>query len=146
MFKEFREFVQKGNVMDLAVGFVMGAAFGKIVTSLINDVIMPPIGLLLGKVDFSNLYINLSSRVFESLAEAKKAGAATINYGAFLNTLLEFLVIALAIFAMVKWINALRRKPALAPAVPTTKDCPFCFTAIPIKAVRCPHCTSELRG
>jgi large conductance mechanosensitive channel len=146
MFKEFKEFIQKGNVMDLAVGFIMGAAFGKIVTSLINDVIMPPIGLLLGKVDFSNLYINLSGRPFETLAEAKKAGAATINYGAFLNTLLEFIIVALAIFIMVRWINAFRRKPAPVPAVPTTRDCPFCFTAIPIKAVRCPHCTSELKG
>ena len=107
---------------------------------------MPPIGLLLGKVDFSNLYINLSGRPFETLAEAKKAGAATINYGAFLNTLLEFVIVALAIFIMVKWINAFRRKPVPVPAVPTTKDCPFCFTAIPIKAVRCPHCTSELKG
>jgi large conductance mechanosensitive channel len=145
MFKEFKEFIQKGNVMDLAVGFIMGAAFGKIVTSLINDVIMPPIGLLLGKVDFSNLYVNLSGKPFESLAEAKKAGAATINYGAFLNTVLEFLIVALAIYIMVKWINALRRKPVPAPAVPTTKECPFCFTAIPIKAVRCPHCTSDLK-
>lgn len=145
MFKEFKEFIQKGNVMDLAVGFIMGAAFGKIVTSLINDVIMPPIGLLLGKVDFSNLYINLSGRPFETLAEAKKAGAATINYGAFLNTLFEFIIVSLAIFIMVKWINAMRRKPAPIPAVPTTKDCPFCFTAIPIKAVRCPHCTSALK-
>jgi large conductance mechanosensitive channel len=146
MLKEFKEFIQKGNVMDMAVGFIMGAAFGKIVTSLINDVIMPPIGLLLGKVDFSNLYINLSGRPFETLAEAKKAGVATINYGAFLNTLLEFVIVALAIFIMVKWINALRRKPVPVPAVPTTKDCPYCFTAIPIKAVRCPHCTSELKG
>jgi large conductance mechanosensitive channel len=145
MFKEFKEFIQKGNVMDMAVGFIMGAAFGKIVTSLINDVIMPPIGLLLGKVDFSNLYINLSGRPFETLAEAKKAGAATINYGAFLNTLFEFIIVSLAIFIMVKWINAMRRKPAPIPAVPTTKDCPFCFTAIPIKAVRCPHCTSALK-
>jgi large conductance mechanosensitive channel len=145
MFKEFKEFIQKGNVMDLAVGFIMGAAFGKIVTSLINDVIMPPIGLLLGKVDFSNLYINLSGRPFETLAEAKKAGAATINYGAFLNTLFEFIIVSLAIFIMVKWINAMRRKPAPVAAVPTTKDCPFCFTAIPIKAVRCPHCTSALK-
>jgi large conductance mechanosensitive channel len=146
MIKEFKEFIQKGNVLDMAVGFIMGSAFGKIVTSLINDVIMPPIGLLLGKVDFSSLYINLSGRPFETLAEAKKAGAATINYGAFLNTLLEFIVVALAIFIMIKWINTLRRKPVPAPAVPTTKDCPFCFTAIPIKAVRCPHCTSELKG
>jgi large conductance mechanosensitive channel len=146
MLKEFKEFIQKGNVLDLAVGFIMGAAFGKIVTSLINDVIMPPIGLLLGNVDFSNLYINLSGRAFESLAEAKKAGAATINYGAFLNTVLEFLIVAMAVFVMVKWVNSLRRKPAPAPAVPTSKECPFCFTAIPIKAVRCPHCTSELKS
>jgi len=145
MVKEFKEFIQKGNVMDLAVGFIMGAAFGKIVTSVINDVIMPPIGLLLGKVDFSNLYINLSGRSFETLAEAKKAGAATINYGAFLNTVFEFLIVALAVFMMVNWINALRRKPAPVPAVPPTRECPYCFTEIPIKAVRCPHCTSELK-
>jgi large conductance mechanosensitive channel len=146
MFKEFKEFIQKGNVMDLAVGFIMGAAFGKIVTSLINDVIMPPIGLLLGRVDFSSLYINLSGRAFESLAEAKKAGAATINYGAFLNTLIEFLIVGLTVFMMVKWINAFRRKPAAAPAAPTTRECPFCLSAIPLKAVRCPHCTSDIKG
>lgn len=146
MIKEFKEFIQKGNVLDLAVGFIMGAAFGKIVTSLINDVIMPPIGLLLGKVDFSSLYINLSGRTFETLAEAKKAGAATINYGIFLNTLLEFLIVALSVFLLVKWINAFRRKPAPASAAPATKDCPYCCSAVPLKAVRCPHCTSELKG
>lgn len=142
MFKEFKEFIQKGNVMDLAVGFIMGAAFGKIVASLINDVIMPPIGLLLGKVDFSNLYINLSGMPYASLAEAKKAGAATLNYGAFLNTLIEFLIVALAVFMMVKWINKFRRKPAA--AAPDAKACPFCATAIPVAAKRCPHCTSQL--
>ena len=144
MIKEFKEFIQKGNVLDLAVGFIMGAAFGKIVTSLINDVIMPPIGLLLGKVDFSSLYINLSGRTFESLAEAKKAGAATINYGVFLNTLLEFLIVALSVFLLVKWINAFRRKPTAES--PTTKECPYCRSAIPLKAVRCPHCTSDLKA
>jgi len=146
MFKEFKEFAVKGNVMDLAVGVIIGAAFGKIVTSLVNDVIMPVIGLLLGKVDFSNLFINLSGGSYASLAEAKKAGAATLNYGLFINTLIDFLIIALIIFIMVKWVNKLRRPaPAPAPAAPTTKECPYCFTAIPIKAVRCPACTSQLK-
>jgi large conductance mechanosensitive channel len=145
VFKEFREFVQKGNVMDLAVGFIMGAAFGKIVASLIDDIIMPPIGLLLGKVDFSNLFINLSGKPFSSLAEAKAAGAATMNFGVFLNTLIQFLIVALAVFLMVKWVNKLKGKPAEIPAAPATKECPFCLTAIPIKAVRCPACTSELK-
>lgn len=144
MFKEFREFVRRGNVMDLAVGFIMGAAFGKIVTSVINDILMPPIGLLLGKVDFASLYINLSGKTFETLKQAKDAGAATLNYGLFLNTVFEFLIIAIAIFVVVKQINRLKSKPAPAPAVPTTKECPFCVTAIPIKAVRCPACTSNL--
>jgi large conductance mechanosensitive channel len=147
MFKEFKDFVLRGNVMDLAVGFIMGAAFGKIVTSLINDIIMPPTGRLLSKVDFANLFINLSGGTYASLGEAKKAGAATLNYGIFINTVVEFLIIALAVFVMVKWANKLRRKPAEAPAaLPTVKECPFCFSAIPIKAVRCPNCTSELKG
>jgi large conductance mechanosensitive channel len=146
MFKEFKEFVSKGNVMDLAVGVIIGAAFGKIVASLVDDIVMPVVGLLLGKIDFSNLYINLSGGTYASLAEAKKAGAATLNYGLFINVMIDFLIIALVIFMMVKWVNKLRR-PALAPApaAPTTKDCPFCFSAIPIKAVRCPACTSELK-
>lgn len=144
MFKEFKEFIRRGNVMDLAVGFIMGAAFGKIVTSVINDILMPPIGLLLGKVDFASLYINLSGKTFETLKQAKDAGAATLNYGLFLNTVFEFLIIAIAIFVVVKQINRLKSKPAPAPAVPTTKECPFCVTAIPIKAVRCPACTSNL--
>jgi large conductance mechanosensitive channel len=145
MIKEFREFVQKGSVLDMAVGFLMGAAFGKIVSSLINDVLMPPIGVLLGKVDFAGLYVNLSGRPFESLAAAKAAGAATINYGVFLNTLLEFLIVALSVFLLVKWINALRRRPKAEPAAPTTKDCPFCLSAVPLQATRCPHCTSDLK-
>jgi large conductance mechanosensitive channel len=145
MIKEFKEFVQKGNVLDMAVGFIMGAAFGKIVSSLINDVLMPPIGLLLGKVDFAGLYINLSGKPFESLAAAKAAGAATINYGLFLNTFLEFLIVAFSVFLLVKWINALRRRPAAVSAVPTTKECPYCLSAVALKAVRCPFCTSEFK-
>jgi large conductance mechanosensitive channel len=146
MFKQFKEFAMKGNVMDLAVGVIIGAAFGKIVTSLIEDVLMPVIGLLLGKVDFSNLYVNLSGGAFATLAEAKKAGAATLNYGLFVNALIDFLIIALVIFMMVKWVNKLRKPaPAVATAASTTKECPFCFTMIPIKAVRCPACTSQLK-
>jgi large conductance mechanosensitive channel len=143
MLKEFREFIARGNMIDLAIGIVIGAAFGKIITSLVNDVIMPPIGLLLGNVDFSNLFINLSGTAYASLDEAKKAGAATLNYGVFLHTVIEFLIIAFVIFLLVKQINRLKR-PAPA-AAPTTKECPFCFTEIPIKATRCPHCTSELK-
>jgi large conductance mechanosensitive channel len=145
MFKEFKEFAMKGNVMDLAVGVIIGAAFGKIVTSLINDVIMPFVGLPFGRVDLSNLFLNLSGGAYPTLAEARKAGAATLNYGLFINTLIDFLIIALVIFLMVKWVNKLRR-PAPAPALaPATKDCPYCFTMIPIKAVRCPACTSQLK-
>ncbi len=146
MIKEFKEFAMKGNVMDLAVGVIIGAAFGKIVSSLIDDVIMPLIGLVLGKVDFSNLFLNLSGGTYATLAEAKKAGTATLNYGLFINAFINFLVIALVIFMMVKWVNKLRKPaPIAAPIAPTTKECPFCYTAIPIKAVRCPACTSDLR-
>jgi large conductance mechanosensitive channel len=146
VFKEFKEFVSKGNVMDLAVGVIIGAAFGKIVASLVDDVIMPVVGLLLGKIDFSTLYVNLSGGTYATLAEAKKAGAATLNYGLFINAVIDFLIIALVIFMMVKWVNKLRRPaPAPAPAAPTTKECPFCFSVIPLKAVRCPACTSELK-
>jgi large conductance mechanosensitive channel len=145
MLKEFKEFAMKGSLLDLAVGFIMGGAFGKIVTSLVNDVIMPPIGLLLGKVDFASLFINLSGKPYASMAEAKAAGAATINYGVFLNVFIDFLIVALVMFLLIKQVNKLRRKPAEAPAVPTTKECPFCFSAIPIKAVRCPNCTSQLK-
>ena len=145
MFKEFKEFAMKGSLLDLAIGFIMGGAFGKIVSSLVNDIIMPPIGLLLGKVDFASLFINLSGKPYASLAEAKAAGAATINYGLFLNVFIDFLIVALVMFLLIKQVNKLRRKPAEAPAVPTTKECPFCFSVIPIKAVRCPACTSQLK-
>jgi len=142
MIKEFKEFVMKGNVLDMAVGIIIGAAFGKVVTSFVSDVLMPPIGLLLGKVDFSNLFINMSGKTFESLAEAKKAGAATLNYGLFLNTTIDFLIVGFAVFLMVKQVNRLQRQEP--PAVPVTRVCPFCFTDIPVKATRCPHCTSTL--
>ncbi|MEO0137281.1 MAG: large conductance mechanosensitive channel protein MscL [candidate division WOR-3 bacterium] len=145
MFSEFKKFAMRGNVIDLAVGFIMGSAFGAIVNSLVNDIIMPPIGLLLNKVDFSNLFINLSGQPFTSLAEAKKAGAPTINYGLFLNTVINFIIIAFALFLMIKQVNRWTAPKPQAPAPPTTKECPFCFTTIPIKAVRCPNCTSELK-
>ena len=142
MIKEFKEFVIKGNVLDMAVGIIIGAAFGKVVTSFVNDVLMPPIGLLLGKVDFGNLFINLSGKSFESLADAKKAGAATLNYGLFLNTAIDFLIVGFAIFILVRQVNHLKRQaPA---AAPTTRACPFCMTDIPLKATRCPHCTSTV--
>jgi large conductance mechanosensitive channel len=140
---EFKQFAMKGNVIDLAVGFVVGAAFGKIVSSFTNDVLMPPIGLLLGKVDFSNLFINLSSKEYPTIAAAKAAGAPTLNYGMFLNTIIDFLIIAFAVFLLVKWVN---RFVGEKPAAPTTKDCPFCATAIPIPAKKCPNCTSELKA
>jgi large conductance mechanosensitive channel len=142
VFKEFKEFAVKGNVMDMAVGIIVGAAFGKIVGSLVSDLLMPPIGLLLGKVDFSNLFVNLSGTAYPSVAAAKAAGAPTLNYGVFLNTVLEFLIVAFAVFLVVRQLNRLRREPA--PAAPTTKECPHCLTAIPIKATRCFACTSTL--
>lgn len=145
MLKEFKAFAMRGNVLDMAVGVIIGAAFGKIVTSLVNDIIMPPIGLILGKVDFSNLYLNLSGAQYASLAEAKAAGAATINYGLFLNTVLDFLIVAFALFLVIRQVNRLVAKPVPAQAAPTSKECPFCCSTIPIKATRCPHCTSELR-
>ncbi len=143
MWKEFKEFIMRGNVMDMAVGIIIGAAFGKIVTSFVNDVLMPPLGLLLGKVDFTNLFISLSSQSFTTLEEAKKAGAVTIRYGIFINTVIDFVIVALAIFLMIRQINRLKRQPA--PAAPTTKECLYCLSVIPLKAVRCPHCTSELK-
>jgi large conductance mechanosensitive channel len=142
MFKEFKEFAVKGNVIDMAVGIIIGAAFGKIVTSFVNDILMPPIGRAIGKMDFSNLFINLSGQDYATLAEAKKAGAATINYGLFLNTMIDFLIVAFAIFLLIRQINRLKREEQ--PAAPTVKDCSYCFSSIPVKAVRCPHCTSEL--
>lgn len=143
MLKEFKDFAIKGNVIDLAVGIIIGAAFGKIVSSLVNDIIMPPVGKVLGKVDFSNLFINLSDQSYGSLAEAKKAGAATINYGVFLNTCLEFLIVAFAVFLLVQQINRLKRAPAVTEA--NVKQCPFCLSSIPLQAVKCAHCTSELK-
>lgn len=141
MFKEFKEFALKGNVIDLAIGIIIGAAFNKVVQSLVNDMIMPLVGLLIGKMDFSALFVNLSGKQFESLAEAKKAGAATLNYGLFINTLVDFLIMALVVFFMVKQINRLKREAPVAPA-PETKDCPFCLSTVPLAAKRCCRCTS----
>jgi large conductance mechanosensitive channel len=142
MLKEFKEFALRGSVLDLAIGVIIGAAFGKIVTSFTNDVLMPPLGMLLGKVDFSSLFISLSGTEYPSLAAAKAAGAPTINYGVFLNNVLDFLIVALAIFLLVKQVNRFMPKPA--PDKPATVDCPYCASSIPAKAVRCPFCTSEL--
>jgi len=144
MFKEFREFAMRGNVLDMAVGIIIGAAFGKIITSLVNDILMPPIGLVLGKVDFSNLFVDLSGQSHATLALAKAAGAATINYGLFLNTVLDFVIVAFAIFLLIRQVNRLQR-PAPAPA-PATKDCPYCVSKVALKATRCPQCTSELKA
>jgi large conductance mechanosensitive channel len=144
MLKEFKEFAMRGNVLDMAVGIIVGAGFGKIVTSLVSDVLMPPIGLVLGKMDFSNLFINLTGKDFATLAEAKAAGAATVNYGLFFNTVIDFLIVAFAIFLVIRQVNRMRQ-PAPA-AAPTTRDCPFCFSAVALKATRCPHCTSELKA
>jgi large conductance mechanosensitive channel len=145
LFKEFKEFAMHGSVVDMAVGIILGAAFGKIVSSLVSDIVMPPIGLLLGKVDFSSLFIDLSGRHYASLAEARKAGAAVIAYGSFLNSVLSFLIVAFAVFLLVRQINRLRQKAEPAPAAPpATRDCPYCFSAIPAKATRCPQCTSTV--
>ena len=144
MLKEFKEFAMRGNVLDMAIGIIIGAAFGKIVTSVVNDVLMPPIGSLLGNVDFSNLFINLSGTPYTTLAEAKAAGAATIKYGVFLNTVLDFLIAAFAIFLLIRQVNRMTRQPAQAPSPPTIKTCSYCLSTILIKATRCPHCTSEL--
>ena len=142
MLKEFKDFIVRGNVLDLAVAVIIGGAFGKIITSFVNDILMPPIGLLLGGVDFSNLFISLNGQAYESLEAAKAAGAATLNYGVFLNTVIDFLIVAFFIFLVVKAANKFK-KPAPA-AEPTTKECPHCFTAISLKATRCPNCTSQL--
>lgn len=144
LLKEFREFAARGNVIDLAVGVIIGAAFGKIVTSLVNDVVMPPIGRAIGGVDFKNLFVALNGQRYASIADAQKAGAPTINYGLFLNTVLEFLIVAFVIFLMVRQINRLKT-PAPAPPTVESRDCPFCVSRIPAKATRCPQCTSELR-
>jgi len=143
MWKEFRDFAIRGNVIDLAIGIVIGAAFGKIVTSFVSDVLMPPLGLLLGRVDFSNLFINLSSQHYQTLAEAKQAGAATLNYGLFINTIIDFVIVAFAIFLLVQQVNRLTRREKAVEA-PTTKPCPYCAIQIPLPATRCPNCTSSL--
>lgn len=143
MFKEFRDFVMRGNVLDLAVAVIIGTAFGKIITSLVNDLLMPPVGLLLGGVDFANLFLNLSGTPYASLAEAQAAGAPTVNYGLFLNTVIDFVIVAIVIFLVVRTTNRMRRPaPAAAPA---TRECPHCLSTIPLKATRCPQCTSELK-
>ena len=142
--EEFKEFALRGNVIDLAIGIIIGGAFGKIVSSFVADILMPPLGRIMGKVDFTNLFIDLSGTGYTSLAEAKKAGAATINYGLFINTIIDFIIVAFAIFLLIRQINRLKKAPP--PADPTAKDCPFCLSSIPLKACRCPHCTSELTG
>lgn len=144
MFKDFKDFAARGNVIDLAVGVILGASFGKIVSSFVTDILMPPIGLLLGRMDFSNLYVNLSGGTYASLAEAKKAGAATINYGLFANQVIDFLIVTFSVFLMVKGIQRLRRKEE--PQAATTKVCPYCLSSIPLGATKCAHCTSELKA
>jgi len=149
MFKEFKEFAIKGNMVDMAVGIIIGAAFGTIISSLVADIIMPPIGLLLGNVDFANLFILLKEGTlpgpYSSPVIAKTAGAVTLNYGVFINTIVSFLIVAFAIFILVKNVNKMKKQQEAPPAEPTTKECPFCFSVIPIKAVRCGYCTSELK-
>jgi len=148
MFKEFREFAMRGSVLDMAVGIIIGAAFGAIVSSLVADVLMPPIGLLLGKVDFANLYVLLTAGQtpgpYASLAAAQQAGAVTLNYGAFINKIISFIIVAFSLFLMIRSMNRMKRKAEAPAAAPMTKECPFCATAVPLKAVRCPYCTSEL--
>jgi large conductance mechanosensitive channel len=143
MLKEFKTFAMRGNVLDLAVGVVIGAAFGKIVSSFVADILMPPIGLLLGRVDFTNLFVNLSGQAYPTIATAKAAGAPTLNYGLFLNAVIDFLIVAFVIFLIVRQVNQWSREPEPAKA-PTTRECPLCATSIPLKARRCPHCTSEV--
>jgi large conductance mechanosensitive channel len=141
MLKEFKEFALRGNVLDMAIGIVIGVAFGKIITSLVNDIIMPPVGLILGRVDFSDLYVSLNGKAYPSLAAAKAAGAATINYGTFLNTILDFVIVAFVMFLIIRQVN---RAVPPAPAEVTTRECPFCLSQIPLKASRCANCTSQI--
>ena len=146
MLKEFKEFAMRGNVLDMAVGIIIGAAFGKIVSSFVNDVIMPPIGLLLGNVDFSNLFINLSGQPYASLAAAKAAGAPVVAIGVFLNSIFDFLIVAFVIFLLIRQVNRTKRQTEVPAVAPITRECPFCWSSIPMKATRCPHCTSELKA
>lgn len=149
MFKEFKEFAMRGNVVDMAVGIVIGAAFGTIINSFVADIIMPPIGLILGNVDFSGMFIVLKegkvAGPYDTIAAAKAVGAVTLNYGLFINTIISFLIIAFSVFIVIRNINKLKRQEEAPPAAPATKECPYCIAAIPIKAVRCPQCTSELK-
>jgi large conductance mechanosensitive channel len=144
MLNEFKEFIARGSVFDLAVGIVIGAAFTSVVNSLVNDILMPPIGMITGGVDFTNLYVNLGPGEYESLAAAQEAGAATINYGVFLNNIISFLIVAFAVFMLVRSYNRLRQQQESVPAAPTDKECPYCRFTIPLGASRCAHCTSEL--
>jgi large conductance mechanosensitive channel len=149
MFKEFKEFAMRGNVVDMAVGIVIGAAFGTIVKSFVDDILMPPIGLLLGNIDFSNIFVTLkeggkTAGPYFSLAAAKAAGAVTLNLGIFINAVISFLIIAFAVFLVIKGVNRMKGQKEAPPAEPTTKECPFCFTLIPLQAQRCPNCTSQL--
>jgi large conductance mechanosensitive channel len=151
MLKEFKEFAMRGNVVDMAVGIIIGAAFGTIVTSLVNDMIMPPIGLLLGNIDFSNLFVVLKEGAkaagpYASLAAAKAAGATSLNYGMFINTIVSFVIVAFAVFLLIKGVNQLKRQEQAPPPVPTTKECPYCLSTIPIKATKCAQCTSDLKA
>jgi large conductance mechanosensitive channel len=150
MLKEFKEFAMRGNVVDMAVGIVIGAAFGAIVTSFVSDIIMPPIGLMLGNVDFSNLFAVIKegevAGPYATPAAAKAAGAVTINYGLFFKTIISFLIIAFSVFLLIRNINRMKRKEEAPPPAPSTKECPYCLSVIPVKAVRCAHCTSELKG
>jgi large conductance mechanosensitive channel len=143
MFKEFKAFAMRGNVLDMAVGIIIGAAFGRIITSFVSDIIMPPLGVAIGKVDFSSLFLNISGTDYPTLAAAKAAGAATINYGVFLNTVLDFLIVAFVIFLLVRQVNRWGKPEPV--AAPTTRECPYCLTQIQLKATRCPACTSEVR-
>ena len=147
MIKEFKAFIMRGNVLDLAIAVIIGGVFGKIVSSLVNDILMPPIGLILGKVDFSNLYLNLSDASFATLADAQKAGVPIIKYGAFINIIIDFLIVSFIIFLVVRAVNRVQKRLQEEPtAAPVTKDCPYCISTIPIKATRCAHCTAELKG
>lgn len=143
MLKEFKEFAMRGNLIDLAIGIIIGSAFGKIVSSFVNDIVMPPLGMLLGKVNFTDLFIPLDGKTYASLQVAKDAGAPTLNYGLFINNIIDFIIVAFVVFLVVRAINRMK-KPAPA-AAPSTKECPHCCSAIPLKATRCPNCTSELK-